>query len=64
MIEFKRTSNSIEIIFLIFKLGILRESDHHGPFILVSFLIWRLGTTVAFTYYEKQPKGWTTVGES
>ena len=64
MIGFKKTSNSIEIRFFIFKLGILKEEDRHGPFVMLSFLIWRFGTTVAFTFYDTEPKEWTTVGES
>tara|TARA_E500000305_G_scaffold31974_1_gene24205 strand:+ start:6373 stop:6564 length:192 start_codon:yes stop_codon:yes gene_type:complete len=61
----KKTKNSIELSFLIFKLGILKEEDHNGPFLLLSFAIWRIGISICFTYYDKLPKMWiTTVGES
>lgn len=64
MIGFKKNNNSIELSFLIFKLGMMKTSDHNGPFIMISFLIWRLGTTIAFSYYEKNNKGWDIIGKS
>ena len=64
--EYSRSNDMMSLSFLrrFIQFGIMKSDDGHGPFVLVNFVIWKVGITFTFSKYNNKSKGIIIYGES